>query len=46
MSDHPSSEVGWLGAGRMGSVLIRRLLAAGMDEGEGRAAGSGWREDR
>jgi 3-hydroxyisobutyrate dehydrogenase len=31
MSDHPSSEVGWLGAGRMGSVLIRRLLAAGMD---------------
>jgi 3-hydroxyisobutyrate dehydrogenase len=29
MSDYPHSEVGWLGAGRMGSVLIRRLLAAG-----------------
>jgi 3-hydroxyisobutyrate dehydrogenase len=28
MSDHPGSQVGWLGTGRMGSVLIRRLLAA------------------
>jgi 3-hydroxyisobutyrate dehydrogenase len=28
MSDHPESQVGWLGTGRMGVVLIRRLLAA------------------
>jgi 3-hydroxyisobutyrate dehydrogenase len=28
MGDHPGSQVGWLGTGRMGSVLIRRLLAA------------------
>jgi 3-hydroxyisobutyrate dehydrogenase len=31
MSDNPNSQVGWLGTGRMGSVLIRRLLAAGTD---------------
>jgi|HubBroStandDraft_5_1064220.scaffolds.fasta_scaffold10280_2 3-hydroxyisobutyrate dehydrogenase len=31
MSDIPHSRVGWLGAGRMGSVLIRRLLAAEID---------------
>ncbi len=31
MSDHPGGQVGWLGTGRMGSVLIRRLLAAGLD---------------
>jgi 3-hydroxyisobutyrate dehydrogenase len=31
MSDNSRGEVGWLGAGRMGSVLIRRLLAAGQD---------------
>ncbi len=31
MSDNSRSEVGWLGAGRMGSVLIRRLLAADQD---------------
>jgi 3-hydroxyisobutyrate dehydrogenase len=31
MGDHPGGQVGWLGTGRMGSVLIRRLLAAGMD---------------
>lgn len=31
MSDHPDSQVGWLGTGRMGSVLVRRLLAAGLD---------------
>ena len=31
MSDHPQSQVGWLGTGRMGSVLVRRLLAAGLD---------------
>jgi 3-hydroxyisobutyrate dehydrogenase len=31
MSDNSRSQVGWLGTGRMGSVLIRRLLAAGMD---------------
>ncbi len=31
MSDHPDGQVGWLGTGRMGSVLIRRLLAAGLD---------------
>lgn len=28
MSDPLASQVGWLGTGRMGSVLIRRLLAA------------------
>jgi 3-hydroxyisobutyrate dehydrogenase len=31
MSDHPEGRVGWLGAGRMGSVLVRRLLAADLD---------------
>ena len=31
MSVHPDGQVGWLGTGRMGSVLIRRLLAAGLD---------------
>jgi 3-hydroxyisobutyrate dehydrogenase len=31
MSDHPPSQVGWLGTGRMGLVLARRLLAAGED---------------
>ena len=31
MGDHPGGQVGWLGTGRMGSVLIRRLLAAGLD---------------
>ncbi|MGO8957492.1 MAG: NAD(P)-dependent oxidoreductase [Streptosporangiaceae bacterium] len=31
MSDHPDGQVGWLGAGRKGSVLIRRLLGAGVD---------------
>jgi len=29
MSDHADEVVGWLGSGRMGSTLIRRLLAAG-----------------
>ena len=29
MTDHPQSQVGWLGTGRMGSMLVRRLLAAG-----------------
>ncbi len=31
MSDNHSAQAGWLGTGRMGSVLIRRLLAAGTD---------------
>ena len=31
MGDNFLGEVGWLGAGRMGSVLIRRLLAVGTD---------------
>jgi 3-hydroxyisobutyrate dehydrogenase-like beta-hydroxyacid dehydrogenase len=31
MSDNSRSQAGWLGTGRMGSVLIRRLLAAGVD---------------
>jgi 3-hydroxyisobutyrate dehydrogenase len=31
MSDNSLGEVGWLGAGRMGSMLIRRLLGAGRD---------------
>jgi len=31
MSDHREGQIGWLGTGRMGSVLIRRLLAAGLD---------------
>jgi 3-hydroxyisobutyrate dehydrogenase len=31
MSYNSRGEVGWLGAGRMGSVLIRRLLGAGVD---------------
>jgi 3-hydroxyisobutyrate dehydrogenase len=31
MSYNSRGEVGWLGAGRMGSMLIRRLLAAGID---------------
>jgi 3-hydroxyisobutyrate dehydrogenase len=31
MTDHPQSQVGWLGTGRMGSMLVRRLLAAGLD---------------
>jgi len=28
MADQPQPEVGWLGTGRMGSMLVRRLLAA------------------
>jgi len=31
MTDLPQSQVGWLGTGRMGSMLVRRLLAAGLD---------------
>ena len=31
MSENSHSQVGWLGTGRMGSVLIRRLLSAGLD---------------
>jgi len=31
MTEHPQSQVGWLGTGRMGSMLVRRLLAAGLD---------------
>jgi 3-hydroxyisobutyrate dehydrogenase len=31
MSDLPHSQVGWLGTGRMGSMLVRRLLAAGSE---------------
>jgi 3-hydroxyisobutyrate dehydrogenase len=31
MSDNRNGQVGWLGTGRMGAVLIRRLLAAGTD---------------
>jgi 3-hydroxyisobutyrate dehydrogenase len=31
MTDHPQSQVGWLGTGRMGSMLVRRLLMAGLD---------------
>jgi 3-hydroxyisobutyrate dehydrogenase len=31
MSDKSRSQAGWVGTGRMGSVLIRRLLAAGVD---------------
>jgi 3-hydroxyisobutyrate dehydrogenase len=29
MAEQPHSPVGWLGAGRMGSMLVRRLLTAG-----------------
>ena len=32
MSNLPDSQIGWLGTGRMGSVLVRRLLAAGLDQ--------------
>jgi 3-hydroxyisobutyrate dehydrogenase len=31
MSNLPDSQIGWLGTGRMGSVLVRRLLAVGLD---------------
>jgi 3-hydroxyisobutyrate dehydrogenase len=31
MSDLPHGRVGWLGTGRMGSMLVRRLLATGVD---------------
>jgi 3-hydroxyisobutyrate dehydrogenase len=31
MSDTSEGRVGWLGTGRMGQVLVRRLLAAGTD---------------
>jgi 3-hydroxyisobutyrate dehydrogenase len=31
MTNNSRGEVGWLGTGRMGSVLIRRLLGAGVD---------------
>lgn len=31
MSENSHNRVGWLGTGRMGSVLIRRLLSAGLD---------------
>ncbi len=31
MTELPQSQVGWLGTGRMGSMLVRRLLAAGLD---------------
>jgi len=30
MTEHPHGQVGWLGTGRMGSMLVRRLLAAGV----------------
>jgi len=29
MAGQPDSPIGWLGAGRMGSMLVRRLLTAG-----------------
>jgi 3-hydroxyisobutyrate dehydrogenase len=31
MSDLPHGQVGWLGTGRMGSMLVRRLIATGID---------------
>jgi 3-hydroxyisobutyrate dehydrogenase len=31
MTDHREGQVGWLGTGRMGSMLVRRLLAAQLD---------------
>ena len=31
MTDLPHRQVGWLGTGRMGSMLVRRLLGAGSD---------------
>lgn len=31
MSEHPQDQTGWLGTGRMGSMLVRRLLTAGLD---------------
>jgi 3-hydroxyisobutyrate dehydrogenase len=31
MRDNGSGQAGWLGTGRMGSVLVRRLLSAGTD---------------
>lgn len=31
MTEHPHGQAGWLGTGRMGSMLVRRLLAAGLD---------------
>ena len=31
MTEHPHGQVGWLGTGRMGAMLVRRLLAAGQD---------------
>jgi 3-hydroxyisobutyrate dehydrogenase len=31
MTDCPEGQVGWLGTGRMGSMLVRRLLEAGLD---------------
>jgi 3-hydroxyisobutyrate dehydrogenase len=31
MSDHRDGQVGWLGTGRMGAMLVRRLLAGGMN---------------
>jgi 3-hydroxyisobutyrate dehydrogenase len=31
MTDQPQGQVGWLGTGRMGSMLVRRLLAANLD---------------
>ncbi|MFZ0048853.1 MAG: NAD(P)-dependent oxidoreductase [Streptosporangiaceae bacterium] len=31
MNDHQQDQAGWLGTGRMGLILARRLLAAGLD---------------
>jgi 3-hydroxyisobutyrate dehydrogenase len=31
MSEHPQDLTGWLGTGRMGAMLVRRLLAAELD---------------
>ncbi|HEY2508239.1 MAG TPA: NAD(P)-dependent oxidoreductase [Streptosporangiaceae bacterium] len=31
MAERPHGKAGWLGTGRMGTVLVRRLLAAGLD---------------
>ncbi|WP_210587708.1 NAD(P)-dependent oxidoreductase [Streptomyces sp. GESEQ-35] len=30
-TDHPKPRVGWIGTGRMGSAMVRRLLAAGYE---------------
>ena len=31
MSEYPEGQTGWLGTGRMGTMLIRRLLSAGLE---------------